>query len=280
MSETVQLRDVRDRFARTASGASGGDDHVVIERGSAADFAALARFHYRSRHPGMVTARYRAVLDEPTVIGRYLSRRGERQTIGVLLRSLPRLCCTLRDHATHDRYRGMSWRFRGQMLSREFRTISRVVIDPRWRGAGLAVRMVKQALAEPDTIFTEALAAMGRVHPFFERAGMVRYERPPRAEHARLIDGLKHAGLSPTLLASTRLFNDRFAQLSQENRGWLEAELRHWHRSVFRTSREQLAQLTLDDLQRAARAHVFVHPIYYLAQHDAAPPQKSSHACT
>jgi len=243
------------------------NDTQRIEPGTKDDYRALARFHYKGRLPGVITAAYRAVHDEPTVVGRYLHKHGERRIIGVLLRALPHLGCELRDHATHHRYRGLGWRRAATMINREFRTISRVIIDPQWRGVGLAVRLVKHALSDPETEFTEALAAMGRVHPFFERAGMTRYERPPRAEHARLIDALTHAGIPPTLLASHALLCERLAALPHETQSWVEAELRRWHRAAFRTTRRAVATMPIDDLLRDARDHLFANPIYYLCDH-------------
>jgi GNAT superfamily N-acetyltransferase len=163
-----------------------GDDllaNVRIEVGSARDYAALAQFHYKGAKIGVVTTVCRMVHETRSVVGRYVQRRSDKAIIGVILRALPHLACSLRDVATRGRYReGLTRRESAIMLNREMRTISRVVIHPQWRGLGLAVMLVKHALAnaEPGVIYTEALAAMGHVHPFFERAGMMRYERPPR----------------------------------------------------------------------------------------------------
>src|SRR5205085_372514 len=117
---------------------------------------------------------------EPTVVGRWLQRPERCEVLGVLVRSLPQLCCQLRDLATGGRYRTLRRRDAAVVLNREVRTISRVVIDPRVRGLGLAVRLVRHALTHtsPAIHFTEALAAMGRVSPFFQHAGMTRYQRP------------------------------------------------------------------------------------------------------
>src|SRR5690606_4340339 len=135
--------------------------------------------------------------DRPTVVGRFLRREQTREVVGVLVRSLPRLDGSLRDVATGGRYRGLRPHERAAMLNREMRVISRVVIDPRYRGLGLAVRLVRHALDHAETPYTEALAAMGRVNPFFERAGMTRYERPHHPAHARLLYVLDEIGLTP-----------------------------------------------------------------------------------
>jgi hypothetical protein len=76
------------------------------------------------------------------------------------------------------------------------------VVHPQWRGLGLAVRLVRQALATMTTPYTEALAAMGRVHPFFERAGMSPTLLPPDAVSRRLVSAAELAGLSQADLAA------------------------------------------------------------------------------
>ena len=178
------------------------DDHFRIQPGTIDDYRALAHFHYRSTHPGTATSVLRIISHKPTVVGAYLQRRDETTRVGVLVRSLPALACRLRDVATADRYAHLTQHERGVALNREVRCISRVIIDPRFRGLGLAVRLVQHAVAHPEddhVLFTEALAAMGRVSPFFDRAGMRRFDLPVacRTAHARLLDALASLGLSP-----------------------------------------------------------------------------------
>jgi len=67
-----------------------------------------------------------------------------------------------------------------------------VVVDPRFRGIGLAEALVKQCLATSVTPCVEALASMGRTQPFFENAGLRRYDRPMPAESVRLLAALHH----------------------------------------------------------------------------------------
>ena len=80
-------------------------DELRIERGDASDYQQLASFHYKSGRPGAVTAVYRMVHRAPTVVGRFFGRTDQTALVGVLTRSLPSLCCQLRDCATNDRYR-------------------------------------------------------------------------------------------------------------------------------------------------------------------------------
>jgi len=250
---------------------------IRIQRGSRSDYLALASFHYKGAHPGAITSVFSAVHEAPTVIGRYLAREAERCVIGVLVRSLPHLGCSLRDRATHGRYRGLGGKASASLINREVRTISRVVIDPRWRGVGLAVQLVKHALLQPETVFTEALAAMGHVHPFFERAGMQRYERPPRPEHARMIDALSHAQLAVHKLASMSITMTCVERMTIEMQAWLSNELRRWHRAAFRTSPAALRAMTIESLLREARDHLLINPVYYLIDHRTRNEPHASH---
>jgi GNAT superfamily N-acetyltransferase len=240
---------------------------VTIEPGDRRDYEALAAFHYRAAPPRIPTAVYCMVRRAPTVVGRFLNRPNETQTIGVLVRAMPVLACALRDHALRARYRHLHRLAAADMINREIRTISRVVIHPQWRGLGLAVRLVRHALAHLESRYTEALAAMGRVHPFFERAGMMRYERPPHPGHARLLDALDHVGLAPAQLASITRMRQRIAQLDEGAQRFIDHELRLWRRTSFRLPRAMVERASLDELLTSARDHVLVNPVYYLCDH-------------
>ena len=267
---------VRDRFVSMKGADCARDEFggVAIEPGTPDDYRGLARFHYRGGRPGVVTSVLCMRRSSPSVIGRYLARESESELIGVLVRSLPALACGMRDVATGGRYRGLGQREAAIMLNREVRTISRVVIDPRYRGLGLAVNLVRFALEHPEDHaphpplrFTEALAAMGRVSPFFERAGMVRYERPRRPDHARLIDALRYVGLEPCSLASLANARAHVESLHASTFGWIEREVRRWHRAAFRTPRRSLDAMALDQLLGAARSELLSQPVYYAYRH-------------
>jgi N-acetylglutamate synthase-like GNAT family acetyltransferase len=52
--------------------------------------------------------------------------------------------------------------------------LSRVVLHPTYRGAGIAAAFVRRACETCPIPWIETLTAMGRANPFFERAGFVR----------------------------------------------------------------------------------------------------------
>ena len=243
-------------------------DELRLETGTMEDYKRLACFHYKSGRPNAVTTIYRLIHRAPGIAGRFLQRQNQTTVVGVLLRCLPHLGCQLRDEATGFRYRKLSPHSSAVMINREFRTIARVVIHPQWRGLGLAVRLVKHALSNPETIYTEALAAMGHVHPFFERSGMIRYDRPARPEHVRLEEALNRLEIDSTDLASIHLVCDKLKKVNAADQQWIETELRRWNRAAFRTTKDKIEAMNLEQLLIAARNKLLVQPVYYLMHHN------------
>lgn len=217
--------------------------HVTIAPGSPADYASLARFHYLAgapSRPDRVLAARSAEAGAP---------------IGVLVVSRPTLNGRVRELAWPGRYRTGDKRADARRVNEEVRVISRVVVDPRWRGLGVARRLVRAYLADPLTAATEAIAAMGWLCPFFERAGMVVYELPIVARDARLIDALGHAGLEAHHLIDLEVAR-RVA-----SHAWLARELRLWANGSRGTRR--LMDGPIEALAAAAGAHACVRPVGY-----------------
>jgi N-acetylglutamate synthase-like GNAT family acetyltransferase len=59
-------------------------------------------------------------------------------------------------------------------LTRQLWVLSRVVLHPTYRGAGVAAPFVRRACQLCPVSWIEALAAMGHANPFFEKAGFKR----------------------------------------------------------------------------------------------------------
>jgi GNAT superfamily N-acetyltransferase len=128
--------------------------------------------------------------------GKKLEARSKKQEIlaGVLVEVRPVLNCRLRNVATGGRYVRGDKRAAARRLNREVTTIARVVVDPRFRGLGVAEALVRRALREARTGYVEALSALGRECRFFEKAGMRRYDQGMPAENARLVGALAREG--------------------------------------------------------------------------------------
>lgn len=230
-------------------------NELRLREGNATDYAALAEHHYRAQRPVTMTRVLVLEREASSVCGRFLGRRGERQRVGVLVESLPALACVLRDWALGDRYARVHDRsLRASLLNREVRCISRVVVHPQWRGQGVAVRLVREALATARTRVTEALAAMGHVNPFFERAGMTAHTRPPHERDARLAAALRSVGIAVEELSVADAAWMKIQALPQSRREWIERELSRWR------GKQQGGEETL----RAARGRLLCEPVYYV----------------
>lgn len=59
-------------------------------------------------------------------------------------------------------------------LNEQLWVLARVVLHPTYRGAGIAAGFVRRACETCPVPWIEALAAMGQINPFFERAGFQR----------------------------------------------------------------------------------------------------------
>lgn len=228
-------------------------DRFAIEPGGRTDFRALARFHYRAGEPATVVRVLRAIDRERDLLG------------GVLVVSMPTLNGGWRELAWPGRYGRGDRREQVRRINDELRCISRVVIDPRVRGIGLAVRLVRAYLACPLTPATEAIAQMGVVSPFFERAGMTPYPVPKQARDVRLADALYGLGIG------MRALDAGMPSLPDAAR----AELVRWARSSRTTA--SLVEGPEHALVERCRRALVESPVAYAhtnesLMHEAEPP--------
>src|SRR5207237_8984428 len=78
-------------------------------------------------------------------------------------------------HRVRDRVLGLSGPRYGERLrfiNAHVRTISRVIVHPQFGSLGIASLLVRRICNDCPTRYVEAIAAMGEVHPFFEKAGV------------------------------------------------------------------------------------------------------------
>jgi GNAT superfamily N-acetyltransferase len=267
---TSASADLHARFA-ALSEPQDRADALTLTTGTLKDYAQLSSFHYRGSSPRTATAVWLLRHHAPTVVGRMLQRKNESVIVAATVRSLPPLSCVMRDVATRSRYKGIDRAAASRLLNLEMRTLSRTVVLPQWRGLGLAVRLIRHALAHPETIYTEAFAAMGQVHPFLEKAGMTRYDRPPHAEHARLLDALRHLDIDPVELASSSAMQARRSVMSSADRALFDAELTRWWKDAFCQWRATPDEVSIDTLLIKARDKLLSQPVYYIYDHQARP---------
>lgn len=144
------------------------------------DYRALGRFHYRTGPP----ATWARLLRIDHTVDHSLSSAANAapRTIALAVLSWP----TALSRPRRVRF-GLNGRDLAQQLSfanRRLRTISRVIVHPQFRGLGLASLLVRGVIDLCPTRYVEATAAMGVVHPLFERAGMTREASPEATPEA------------------------------------------------------------------------------------------------
>lgn len=213
---------------------------LVIARGDAADYRRLSRFHYRASAPGI-----------PWLV--LAARRASGRAVGVLVASYPALNGWWREVAWPAQFgRNIS------RLNREVRVISRVIVDPRWRGLGVAAELVRHYLRHHATAKTEAVAAMGDVSPFFARAGMVELRRGPEPRAAALATALAREGVRVE-----RLIEREYAAQVASRPGVMR-RVRAWARAQASTRRSARAPGLV--LLAAFAARALEGSIAYVAQ--------------
>jgi GNAT superfamily N-acetyltransferase len=152
---------------------------LILERGVAADYRRLAHFHYAPGPPATWAGVWRAVYRDSE------SRHARTRVIGVAVLSYPSPSLRTRERTLN--LTGPRYGPRLAFINRHIRTISRVIVHPQFRGIGIATALVHRICNECPTRYVEAIAVMGNLHPFFERAGMRRIAALSESESAYFI---------------------------------------------------------------------------------------------
>ncbi|PCI10391.1 hypothetical protein COB72_03310 [bacterium] len=182
---------------------------IIIEQGTIADYQALAHLHYRGSKPATHTLVLKATRTVP-ILGEILA--------GILVISMPTLNGSWRDRAWPGFFSADDKTTNAKRINTNLRCISRVIVEPRSRGLGVASALVRHYLRNPQTPATESIAAMGSVCPFFERSGMTAYELIPASVDLRLLDAIDHQQITLANLINTPI----------ESGSLLERELITW----------------------------------------------------
>lgn len=222
-----------------------------LERGTIDDYLALARFHYKAERPATCVLVLR-ILD---------GRAG--CIAAVLVVSRPTLHGPARRLAWPEMYEK-----RGDprepeaiaaLVNREVRTISRVVVDPRYRGLGLAAELVRAYLRRPLTRRTEAVSAMGIYCPLFKAAGMREVVGPAHKRDVRLGRVLRASGIPAWRLLEAERVPALLAEHAE-----VRGALRAWARAARPPRR--LARARTATIAAAAGMALIARPRAYFAE--------------
>jgi hypothetical protein len=158
-------------------------ENLQIVSGCLKDYRLLSRYHYCGSHTGPISAIF------------VLKRIGYKMPIGVIVYSSAPAVLELRNIATGHIFSGLDRSTQLELINTNIRRISRVIIEPRFRGLGLASRLVCETMPLINVPIVEAVAVMGWINPFFERAGMKAYKAQPSVASMQFVEALSIIGI-------------------------------------------------------------------------------------
>jgi hypothetical protein len=220
------------------------------------DYESLAMYHYRDDRPVAVKAVY-------SLRPRRVSSPFDRGPAGVIVYAMPNPRIELRDAATEGLFMGLDRQSELAMLNRNVRCIARVVIDPRYRGIGLARRLVRSTLPRLNVPIIEALGVMSSVNPFLEKAGMKGYVPPVPLEHVDLLEAFSAVGIEEEDLVYPKLVQAKMDALSWPACDFLEIRIEQFLKSHGRR-RTMPPDLTRT---RYILGKLTQRPVYYIWRH-------------
>lgn len=194
-------------------------ENLQIVPGCLDDYRRLARYHYCGSHPGPASAIF------------VLCRVDGKTPVGVIVYSNAPAVLELRNIATNHIFAGLDRSTQLELINANIRRISRVIIEPRFRGLGLASRLVRETIPLVNVPIVEALAVMGWVNPFFERAGMKAYKAQPSAASVQFIEALSIIGIEQAELLNPEQVQHKFNRLGDSKARFIEHQIRHFLKS-------------------------------------------------
>jgi len=239
--------------------------HIDIVPGGLPDWHYLAEYHYRQSHPGLVDKIFVMRLHgRPRSAAWQKLHRRRDELVGVIVYGMPKANVALRHVATGGRYAGWSDRAALlRLLNQEVRCINRVVIRPEFRGMGLARRLVAHTLPLAGTVHVEALAVMSRVNPFFEHAGMTRYEGDMAPSCRRLLDAFACFDIDAETIADPRTLLHTLHALPVAAQDWLIIEMQRFAH-LYLHPQQLLREQKLAALAHCVSGSLLCRPVYFL----------------
>ncbi len=217
-----------------------------IVRGCLDDYKQLAHYHYRDNRLGP----YAAI---------FALRFGD-ETIGVIVYTMPSAGLELRNVATDNLFAGFDKRTQLSLINKYIRRISRVIIEPRFRSLGLATRLVRETMPQMNVHIIEAIAVMGLVNPFFEKAGMTAYRAKMPARCVQLGEALSMVGIEKDLLIDPRKAQERLGQLQGPKAEFIKLQMRNFLQSYGKRRQMQPGlERTIYTLSKLT-----LRPVYYI----------------
>jgi hypothetical protein len=228
--------------------------NVRIIPGCLDDYKRLAHFHYRDGRPGPVASIYVLKSD-----GTLFDLRPEKP-IGVIVYTMASPVLEMRNVVTNHFFAGLDRGTQLALVNKNVRRISRVIIEPRFRGLGLASRLVRETMPRMKVPIIEAVAIMGWVNPFLEKAGMTAYPSQQPARTVQLVEAFSLLGIEAEQLIEPQKVQRELDRLSPSETEFIERAIKRFLKSHGRR-RNMLPGL---ERTRYILTRLTTRPIYYI----------------
>ena len=198
---------------------------LEIVPGRIGDYEALSHYHYRKTRLGPFVAIFAV---KPA--GGPKGCCGV-DTAGVIVYTMPSPGLELRNVATAKIFAGFDRQTRLKLINANIRCIARIIIEPRFRSLGLAEKLVRETMGMLNVPIVEAMAVMGLVNPFFEKAGMTAYHGPMPARCAELLEAFSLVGIEEKELIGVRCVQQKLDRLDKAEADFMEGNIRKFLQS-------------------------------------------------
>jgi len=227
---------------------------MQIVPGCLDDYKELGHYHYRDSRLGPYAAIF---VIKPKG---HLSGCSGIKTIGVIVYTMPSPGVELRNVAMGNLFAGFDRVTQLALINKNIRCIGRVIIEPRFRGLGLASRLVRETMPEMNVPVIEAMAVMGLVNPFFERAGMRAFSAKMPARCVQLMEALSLVGIEKQQLIDPKKVQRKLEQLQGEEAEFIEHQIQNFLQS-YGKRRYMPAGL---ERTRYILSKLTFRPVYYI----------------
>jgi len=228
--------------------------HLRIVRGCLDDYKRFAGFHYRGGRPGPVASVF--VLRSDGTLGDI-----EPETaVGVIVYTMAGPVLEMRNVATDNFFADLDRDTQLALVNKNIRRISRVIIEPRFRGLGLASHLVHETMPRMNVPIIEAVAIMGWVNPFFEKAGMTAFASEQPARTVQLIEAFSFLGIEAEQLIEPDKVQQKLDRLSLTETEFIERAVHRFLKSHGRR-RDMLPGL---ERTRYILTQLTARPVYYI----------------
>jgi len=218
------------------------------------DYKELAHYHYRDSRLGPFTTIF-TIRPAKVLAGSFGVK-----TIGVIVYTMPSPGLELRHIATGNLFAGLDRSTQLALVNKNVRCIGRVILEPRFRGLGLASRLVRETMPQMNVAIIEAVAVMGLVNPFFERAGMTAYTAKMPARCVQLVGAFSMVGIERRELLEPRKVQQRIDGLERDKANFIGHEIRSFLES-YGKRRNSMAGL---ERTRFVLSKLTERPVYYI----------------